>query len=292
MDSTILQALRQVLAETMGEDIPLPRPEPVGGGSINQTYRLWVGPDSSYFCKMNDMATFPGLFEKEKHGLERLAAVGTMRVPGVIACDSLSDKQFLLLEWIESGTRSENFWKRFGESLAMLHQASHPFFGLEEDNYMGALPQSNRPHRSWCEFLIEERFEPQLALAIRAQLIEPHHARQFEQLYQKLDDIFPVTAPSLLHGDLWSGNFLCDANGNATLIDPAVYFGHPAMDLGMTGMFGGFDPAFYEAYHYYSPLPSNYREQWEVCRLYPLLIHLNLFGKSYLPDILHTIQSC
>jgi len=105
-----------------------------------------------------------------------------------------------------------------------------------------------------------------------------------------LSNIFATEPPALLHGDLWSGNYLCSATGQPVLIDPAVYYGHRNMDMAMTTLFGGFDALFYESYHYHFPLPANYRQQWEVCNLYPLLIHLNLFGKSYLANILNTIR--
>ena len=111
-----------------------------------------------------------------------------------------------------------------------------------------------------------------------------------ENLYRQLPNIFAPESPALQHGDLWSGNFLCDDQSMPVLIDPAIYFGHRSIDLGMTTLFGGFERAFYESYHNSYPLAHNHKEQWEVCNLYPLLIHLNLFGKSYLGDIFRTIQ--
>jgi protein-ribulosamine 3-kinase len=109
-------------------------------------------------------------------------------------------------------------------------------------------------------------------------------------LYDKLPEIFPPEPSSLLHGDLWSGNFLCNEQSEPVLIDPAVYFGHRSVDLGMTTLFGGFDKSFYDAYAYWGTLPENYHEQWEVCNLYPLLIHLNLFGTGYLSSIAATLR--
>jgi fructosamine-3-kinase len=127
--------------------------------------------------------------------------------------------------------------------------------------------------------------QPQLNLALSKNLLQKNHVDSFYSLAQKLDSIFNIEPPSLLHGDLWSGNFMCNDSSSPVLIDPAVYFGHRSVDLGMTTLFGGFDQLFYDAYNYHFPLPSNYREQWEVANLYPLLIHLNLFGSSYLHDI-------
>jgi fructosamine-3-kinase len=122
-------------------------------------------------------------------------------------------------------------------------------------------------------------------------LLQARHLNAFENLYQQLKNIFDHEQPALLHGDLWSGNFMCDQDSEPVLIDPAVYFGHRSMDLGMTTLFGGFDKSFYETYSYHLPFPNNYSEQWDICNLYPLLIHLNLFGVGYLGQIERILQS-
>lgn len=261
----------------------------IGGGSINHTYRITAGR-VTYFCKINSLTDFPALFDTEQQGLTLLAQQQVIRIPQVIACRNTGNTQILLLEWIEQGLKTDAFWKKFGEQLAALHHRSSPEFGLDANNYMGALPQNNQPHNNWIEFFIQQRLQPQVQLAINRHLLEPADARLFEKLYRQLGDIFPDEPAALLHGDLWSGNFLCDDTGKPVLIDPAVYYGHRNMDLAMTTLFGGFDDLFYESYQYHFPQPANYRQQWEVCNLYPLLIHLNLFGKSYLGDILNTIR--
>jgi fructosamine-3-kinase len=261
----------------------------VGGGSINHTYRITAGKDT-FFCKINQLGAFPDLFETERQGLELLARQDVIRIPRVIATGHSGDQQVLILEWIEQGLKTTAFWKNFGQQLAALHHIQGNQFGLATDNYMGALPQSNEPAGNWIDFFVHQRLQPQVQLAVNRQLLEPVHSTHFEKLYQQLGNIFSPEPAALLHGDLWSGNFLCDDAGNPVLIDPAVYFGHRSMDMAMTTLFGGFDEPFYESYHYHYPLPANYRQQWEVCHLYPLLIHLNLFGKSYLADIVHTIR--
>jgi fructosamine-3-kinase len=253
--------------------------------------------------------------EKESRGLQLLRSQDIFRIPAEIVCETARGRQVLILEWISQGPKTPAFWTLFGEQLARLHRVTAEFnqlqfqpsqhqpgitassepmasgsFGLSWDNYMGALPQSNTPTSRWTDFFIQQRLAPQVRLAARNDLLDSAHIRSFERLYPLLPGIFPEEAPSLLHGDLWSGNFLCDEHSRPVLIDPAVYFGHRSMDIAMTTLFGGFDPGFYEAYTYHFPFPSNYREQWEICNLYPLLIHLNLFGKSYQGSILHTIQ--
>ena len=265
---------------------------PVGGGSINSAFQILTKLNKRWFGKFNNARQFPGLFVKESNGLALLRRLGPIRVPTVIGCTETEGAQMLLLEWIDEGPRTEDFWRQFGRQLALQHHVSRPdsAFGLEENNYMGALVQDNTPSPTWIEFFRDRRLEPQVRSAIDAGLIDSIVLGHFQRLYTRLPDFFPPEPPSLLHGDLWSGNFLCDTAGQPVLIDPAVYFGHRHMDLAMTTLFGGFEPAFYEAYHYHYPLPPHSHQQWEIANLYPLLIHLNLFGAAYKGNILHTIQ--
>jgi fructosamine-3-kinase len=281
-------AVQSFIKQLLNEDAAL-HFTAIGGGSINHTYRI-TADQKTFFCKINSLSAFPALFNTEQKGLELLAQQQVIRIPKVIATGQTGDSQILLLEWIEQGLKTDAFWATFGEQLAALHHITASYFGLDSDNYMGALPQNNTPGNNWIEFFIHQRLQPQVQLAIDRQLLEPAHARMFEKLYQRLDELFPAEPTALLHGDLWSGNFLCDDTGKPVLIDPAVYYGHRNMDMAMTTLFGGFDALFYESYQYHFPLPANYRQQWELCNLYPLLIHLNLFGKSYLADILNTIR--
>ena len=265
--------------------------QPVGGGSINQCFKITTTGGASFFCKVNKAAALPGLFEKEKAGLEQLANLSTIKVPAVIDCTTEGDYQLLLLEWVESGAKTKGFWQTFGTQLAALHQCSHRQFGWMQDNYMGSVPQCNKWEENWTEFFIRQRLQPLLHLCQQKGLLSPAHQKGFENIFKKLPHIFSGDAqPSLLHGDLWSGNFLCNQQEQPVLIDPAVYYGHRSMDLAMTTLFGGFDPAFYQAYQYHFPLPTHYAEQVQVCNLYPLLIHLYLFGGGYLAPIQQTLH--
>jgi protein-ribulosamine 3-kinase len=263
----------------------------IGGGSINETYQIRFEKEQ-FFCKVNSATKFPQLFEKESRGLELIGRQNLIKVPKVIDCFEKDKQQVLLLEWITEGERTESFWKNFGEQLAALHQVSNDCFGLEENNYMGSIPQSNEPKNNWIDFFIHQRLQPLIYQCLSQKLLASQHAAQFENLYKQLPSIFEKESkPSLVHGDLWSGNFMCNRNAEPVLIDTAAYFGHPSVDLGMTTLFGGFRKGFYDAYNYHSPFPSNYTEQWEVCNLYPLLIHLLLFGRSYLSQIERTLDS-
>jgi len=281
----IEQHIKQILSEKVQIPFSPITFLPIGGGSINETYKIKTGGNHHFFTKINSAQKFPALFDKEKNGLNFIAAQRIIRTPAVIDCSIIGNQQILILEWIEQGIRSPAFWKTFGEQLASLHKISNNYFGFAENNYMGALPQSNSHTLTWVDFFIYHRLRPQVRMAENNGLLDSKHMDQFDMLYGKLEAVFNNENPSLLHGDLWSGNYMCDENARPVLIDPAVYFGHRSVDLGMTVLFGGFDKTFYDAYQYHFPLPDNYREQWDISNLYPLLIHLNLFGRSYLHDI-------
>jgi protein-ribulosamine 3-kinase len=290
MTASIQKYLSRFLPEKLKLQIFSLQFHVVGGGSINDTYQVKINNNIKFFLKLNSVTKYPALFEKEKDGLEFIKNKKIIRTPLVITCDVVEDHQILLLEWIEDGLKTEQFWKQFGELLASLHQITHGYFGFEEDNYMGALPQVNTQKENWIDFFIHCRLSPQIKLAEEKKLLREKHITAFENLYSRLTSIFNDEKPVLLHGDLWSGNFMCNENFQPVLIDPAVYFGHRSMDLAMTTLFGGFDKFFYESYNYHFPFPDNYPEQWEICNLYPLLIHLNLFGSGYLGQIENTLR--
>jgi len=285
MNPCIQKYLNQLLPSKLGRDISSLQFHDVGGGSINDTYEVIINHNTRFFLKFNSATKYPALLRKEENGLEFLGKQKIIHVPSVIACDEIDGFQILLLEWIEDGLKTRNFWREFGEQLACLHHITHSQFGFGEDNYMGALPQINNEQKSWIDFFVYYRLQPQIEMAGERHLLQANHRGAFEDLYPKLNTIFNKEKPSLLHGDLWSGNFMCNQTSEPVLIDPAVYFGHRCMDLAMTTLFGGFDKSFYESYHYHFPFPHNYHEQWEICNLYPLLIHLNLFGSRYLGEI-------
>jgi protein-ribulosamine 3-kinase len=280
-----LQPVKELISKQLNTSISSLDLTAIGGGSINATYRLAISGSKNYFLKLNSSTEFPGLFQKEKSGLEFLASQNCILTPRVILIDTVDNNQLLLLEWIEPDLRDENFWKKFGEQLAALHSISNEHFGFYEDNYMGSLTQVNSHTNDWTEFFIRYRLQPQIELAVNKKLLHKDHVASFESLFKKLESIFNIEKPSLLHGDLWGGNFMCNSRSLPVLIDPAVYFGHRCIDLAMTTLFGGFDRVFYDSYQHHFALPANYDEQWDICNLYPLLIHLNLFGSGYLGQL-------
>lgn len=296
LPASISQHIKQQLAPYVERQEEIFSISAVGGGSINSCYRVQTSGDKLFFCKLNDVKRFPGLFKTESEGLQLLGSQNIIRVPKILSCAEHGPYQILLMEWIEQGTKTVKFWEAFGEQLASMHAITWQLndsraFGLGYDNYMGALIQRNRVTNSWIDFFIQRRLQPQIELAFGKGLLSKSQVTAFEKLYKKLPDVFDDNQSSLLHGDLWSGNFLCGDANEPVLIDPAVYYGHRSMDLAMTTLFGGFDKIFYDSYSHSSPLPANYRQQWDVCNLYPLLIHVNLFGGNYMHDVQAILRS-
>jgi protein-ribulosamine 3-kinase len=251
-----------------------------GGGCINHGGKLSTSR-GNFFLKWNDIAKFPEMFKAECKGLLLLRQQNAIRIPKVIGVGENDTFQFLLLEFIEERTRSKNYWLQLGERLATLHRQHSIQFGLDHSNYIGSLLQSNNQNNSWIDFFIECRLDAQLKIALHSGAVDSTWIKKFESLYSKLTTLLPEERPSLLHGDLWSGNLLIDEKGEPCLIDPAVYYGNREADLAMTKLFGGFDTTFYHCYDEIFPLQQGYEERADIYNLYPLLVHVNLFGGSY-----------
>jgi protein-ribulosamine 3-kinase len=284
LSGSLIERLCEHISRHVGVPVDIERELPIGGGSINDAYRLDTN-EGPFFVKVNSADRFPSMFEAEADGLERLRATNTLRVPEVIAAGEDDDDSYLLLAHIVEGLKTAAFWEDLGRSLARLHTNANDTFGLDRDNYIGSLKQVNVPHAKWDEFFIHCRLEPLVKSARDSQRISMGDVLRFERLYAKLSALFPQEPPAFLHGDLWSGNFLCDAGGGPVLIDPAVYFGHREMDIAMTKLFGGFEPAFYLAYNGERPLEQGWEARVELCNLYPLLVHVNLFGGGYAEQV-------
>lgn len=282
----ILSSLQSFFSGKGGIPFRINAVSSLSGGSINQVYRLKT-THGDFCLKVNDAGRFPGMFEAEARGLRCLQEKGVLRVPEPLFNSSLKEHTFLLLEFIEAGKPRNDLMRLFGRSLARLHRFSAATFGMDYDNYMGALPQSNRPHPRWDAFFISERLEPQVKLAF-----ERGHAivKPMEALYPRIGSLMPAEKSSLIHGDLWNGNYIVDGDGKAALIDPAVYYGHREADIAMTTLFGGFSSDFYNGYQEEFPMEQGWRERLDLYNLYPLLVHLNLFGSSYLGEILSILK--
>lgn len=284
MQNLLKDNIERTLAEQTGETVAIRCVRSIGGGCINNAQKLETTA-GSFFIKTNDATRYPGMFEAEAKGLEMLKSAGAIRVPDVVACGKAGSQSFIILEFIDSGARTKTFWEKFGQSLANLHRHTSHQFGFDHDNYIGSLKQINKRHDDWKSFFVEERLHKQAQLAVDNGLLSKKHIRQFESLYRKLEDLLPKEPPALLHGDLWSGNFMTADYGEACIIDPAIYYGHREMEIAFTQLFGGFDARFYEAYHEAFPLQPGFDSRKEICNLYPLLVHVNLFGGGYAASV-------
>lgn len=262
----------------------------VSGGSINIAYELQTAR-GKYFLKVNHKALYPGMFAAEAKGLVLLTQTNTVKVPVIVLQGDAGNESFLLLEWIDAKRGSVQATATLGGQLAQIHHNTAAGFGLDHDNYIGSLPQSNRRQDKWSDFFIQERLQPMVSRAVDKRLLEYADAGSFEKLYAKLPELFDEEAPALLHGDLWSGNYLTTPNDEPYLIDPAVYYGHREVDIAMTTLFGGFSNEFYLSYHEAFPLAKGWEQRMDLWNLYPLLVHLNLFGAGYLGRVRDALNS-
>jgi fructosamine-3-kinase len=260
--------------------------ESVSGGDINDAFCAELGDGRRVFVKTNRRAPF-GMFPAEARGLEWLRRAGALRIPEVLAVAEANEpEQYLVLEWIEPGRPAGDFDERLGRGLAELHRCEVPGFGLDHDNFIGSLPQANGPSENWSEFFRTRRLEPQLARLLAAGRASFSLRRGFERLFERLPELLGPKEPAArLHGDLWGGNLHVGETGEPCLIDPAVYGGHREIDLGMMRLFGGFSERVFDAYAEAYPLAPGASERVPLCQLYPLLVHANLFGGSYVGSV-------
>lgn len=262
---------------------------PLSGGDINEVLQFETSR-GRYVVKFNDRDRYPKMLAKEAKGLKLILKTG-FTTPQVVDTFSKGDHQFLILDYIDQEQPSEKFWIQFAKHLSFLHQNSNNFFGLDHSNYIGSLPQDNHPEISWEVFFVQNRLEPLIRTAFDRGLLKPVHLQSFEHLFSLLKELIPNEKPALLHGDLWSGNMLCAVDQQPVLIDPAVYYGHREVDIAMTRMFGGFNSSFLEYYNDYYPLEKGWEKRLPIHNLYPTLVHLILFGPSYLGGIERVLKS-
>ena len=280
----------------------------LGGGCIANAGRLETS-SGTFFMKWSD-GEAQKTFAPEADGLRALRAAGsTLVIPEVAAVSGRGEQPgFLVLDWIEEGSRGADYWQGLGEGLAEMHRHTsditgrttnrdHPKpkvqpenrsetargrYGFDDDNFIGRLPQKNTWHDSWPDFFRDERLAPQVEMARRSRRWRSGWDDPLDHLYSILEDILPAAPEaSILHGDLWSGNILATAEGRPSIIDPAVYYGHREADLAMTKLFGGFQQGFYDAYNEAWPIDDGYEQRREIYNLYHLINHLNHFGSSY-----------
>ncbi|MFO7847767.1 MAG: fructosamine kinase family protein [Balneolaceae bacterium] len=271
---SLLQDIKEKTGLSIGES------ESLSGGSINRACRVRAG-GKNYFLKYNRNAP-DDFFGKEADGLQRLRkCADKLIVPKVITVGQpgTSRPGYLLMEFIQTGRTGDA--SALGSGLAHMHQNHSSSFGLQNDNYIGSLPQQNNEHTEWESFFAEERIGPQLKMAVDSGKLTKDLVSNWNRLSNQLNSLLPKTKPSFLHGDLWSGNYMFNEEGTGVLIDPAVYYGHPEMDLAFTTMFGGFPSDFYAGYRSVSEFEPGFDNRVDIYNLYPLLVHVNLFGGHY-----------
>lgn len=250
------------------------------GGDINEVFLLKC-KEGDFVVKLNDATKFPKMFTAETKGLNYLRDSNSFKIPKVLANGEIENTSYLLLQYISNGELNAGFWESFADNLAKLHQVTQTDFGLDHDNYIGSLPQKNNFSKSASEFYISNRLEPQFNTA-------SENGFQFKKLasfYKTISKIIPNEAPSLIHGDLWSGNYMVSKKSQAVLIDPAVAFAPREMDIAMMELFGGFSEELIINYNSIFPLEKGWEDRVSLWQLYYLLVHLNLFGSSYLPKV-------
>ena len=257
----------------------------LAGGSINQVYLLDTS-EGKKVLKVNSLAAFPGMFRAEKAGLQALKEANSFDTPEVLSLGEIGDTAYLLLEYKKEAPQKSHFWDLFARQLVDLHKNSSAEFGFEESNYIGSLPQYNDSETSAAEFYIRQRLEPQLRIAYK----NGFSFKDLDRIYKNISEEIPDEPPALIHGDLWGGNYITNEKGLPCLIDPAVSYGPREMDLSMMKLFGGFPKKAFSMYNEHFPLQPNFEDRVPLWQLYYLLVHLNIFGSSYLGSVRHILQ--
>ncbi len=289
MVASVWSAIAKHIAQVTEHPFIIRDIKPVSGGCINQGHCL-IGEQQQYFVKLNQAERL-SMFEVEALGLAALTATQTIKVPQVICCGYDSGQSYLVLEWLEFSRGSADSWRVMGQQLAQLHcHSGSQRFGWQQDNIIGSTPQPNPWMDNWATFFAEHRIGYQLRLAQRRGGNFPYPNQVVPKIKAILGDRRPP--PALVHGDLWSGNVAILMTGEPVILDPAVYYGDPEVDVAMTELFGGFPASFYQGYNTYLPIDSGYQQRKTLYNLYHILNHFNLFGGGYERQAQQMLQQC
>lgn len=293
-------SIEEAVHSAFGSNAEILRNDRIHGGDINDAYKISLSTGEKVFVKTNSIRNAE-FFQTESLGLQALSSTGEIGVPQIlgIGIDERKKMSFLLLEYIESAPHIRNYWEIFGHQLAEMHKAEcqsfikcadhHAGYGFSDDNFIGSNPQKNLPKEKWIDFYRECRLQPQFEMA--EHYFDSGMRKKFIRLLDHLDSYLREPEfPSLLHGDLWSGNVLCGSDGKAWIIDPAVYVGDFETDLAMTQLFGNFPGTFYAAYSEINSIDKGYSDRKNLYHLYHLLNHLNLFGRMYLSSVVEIVN--
>ncbi len=282
------QYISDHISQSLNKPFQIDHKQSLAGGSINSAYRINNKQGQQFFIKLNSAHLLP-MFEVEFDSLNELRQATEFHIPQAICLGTYESKSYLVLEYISMGTQGDQ--QQLAYALAQLHKITAVEYGWWQNNIIGSTDQSNNKHSQWLDFWHYERLLPQINM-----LYNKGYQKQLQPLAEQLLDKLPTLlgkhqpAASLLHGDLWSGNYAFNAQGQPTIFDPALYYGDRETDLAMTELFGGFSPQFYQSYNEFWPLDKAYAQRKILYNLYHILNHANLFGASYLNQALSMMQ--
>ncbi|WP_019504946.1 fructosamine kinase family protein [Pleurocapsa sp. PCC 7319] len=270
--------IAQAISEATGKDFAIADTRSVGGGCINQGYKI-SDNNTAYFVKLNQASQLE-MFAAEALGLNQMYATQTITVPQPVCWGTANDSSYIVLQWLDLGRGNSQSWTEMGRQLAAMHrEGMSNNFGWERNNTIGSTPQINTETDNWADFFAEHRIGYQLKLAKRRGGSFPDTNKVVNAVRNKLADRQPQA--SLVHGDLWSGNAAISSDGSPVILDPATYYGDRETDIAMTELFGGFPAAFYHGYNEAWQLDSGYQHRKNIYNLYHILNHFNLFGGGY-----------
>ncbi|QIP17577.1 fructosamine kinase family protein [Spirosoma aureum] len=272
-----------ILFSALGQPVEVIETQFLSGGDINTAAQVFSS-EGVFFIKWNHTDQ-QDMFETEARGLDLLRQTDALHIPQVIGYGQQLDKSYLILEYIDPGSPAKNYWESLGQALAVMHSHTQTKFGLNFSNYIGSLPQTNTLTVNGADFFFEQRLLPQAGLALYKGLLSKTAYDALFRLQARLPELIPNERPALLHGDLWSGNVMVTEAGQPALIDPSVYYGFREAELAFTKLFGGFAQRFYEAYDEAFPLLDGFNDRVAIYNLYPLLVHVNLFGSGYVSGV-------
>lgn len=274
----IWQHIEQQIEKVTGSRFRIHGNQSLGGGCINSAFRV-SDRERSYFIKTNDVR-HAYMFEAEAEALREMSSSNTVRVPEPVCYGEYGDQSYVVMEYLELGGSAD--MAEFGRQLAAMHQVTADRFGWHIDNTIGSTPQPNSPADNWVEFWREQRLGFQLQTAAGNDY-GGELQRLGERLLAEMPALFTThdPVPSMLHGDLWGGNYGALRDGTPVTFDPAFYYGDREADLAMTTLFGGFGGQFYAAYNEAWPLDDGYELRKNFYNIYHIINHLNLFGGGY-----------
>lgn len=292
MQNVVREEIEKLLSEKSGEPVEIYSTNSIGGGCINNASKIETSI-GSFFVKWNSNC-HPDIFTREAESLSELkTATGVeLKVPKVYASKEVNTTPgFLVLEYLIPGYSAFDNDEKLGRGLALIHRYSNKNFGFYTNNYCGATLQDNSWKSNWAEFFTNNRLYFLLDLIQKERPLPASEIKIYEKLLEKIPELVPDNSePVLIHGDLWSGNYMICKTGPA-LIDPCAYYADREMEFAIMNMFGGFSQRFYAAYNEVNPLLPDWRQRNSLYQIYHILNHYYLFGGGYQSQAIRVARS-